>query len=274
MELIDARSFQDEYIIEHCDKKDYICMFSERILYLLPDIKKKYNLHIEVVNTDTLLNHIPIEGLTIHYAGNVEELLRDLSTKWLKKIKYLRICDEDDLRCIIYNDKITIDHKSYDKIDIYNVMNNHYRYLTRQYIPKHVNIYIQPKEIQLLDEQLMRECSPILSNTLVYFPPNDCIPITIKSVVKKHRVMTPAWLAYYILNKADVKKIQTDNTIRYRLSTCNELETYTLRDVMYDFIVFCKPYIVPKDHKFIYDDIVLRSLIWIETYYLADMFGL
>lgn len=232
----------------------------ETFLSTQPNLRHSALLHINVTDGTHLFNHLPVEGLHIHYNNDdIDVFLRRMSVSWIHTISYVTIWHRDKYYATIYNDAITINHPCFRRLKTTSALLKYHESLTDRHL-----IYSEPpKVIQDLEKQLQREHSPITCFTFIRMPPQFEIQRD-DSYGSKHRIVTPLWLAYYLIYH-DNTYTDKGNEVRYYLDSPRRYIEYldvdgvTLQDLVKQLLRHFKPYTID------YPDIFYKELITIET---------
>jgi hypothetical protein len=254
--------------------------YTEEFLRDNPKLEEVVNVHIDISTGSILLKHQPIKGLVIHMywtKDQIDNYIKTLSIAWVQPIKYLRICQEDKLYCVIYKDKISIPHSTIKQFKLAKIKNAHFRKLCE---PDRFPNYLYsdpPKVVRDLDQQLKNEGSKVLSTTLIRVPDYLWTP-TSNLYTSKYKIVTPLWLTYLTLSRTYIEITRNDET-HYFFARDNPFSNYfpdmlysslTLKEVLYRYITVSKSFIY-KHQQWI--DEVYLALLEVETIVMGRSIG-
>lgn len=172
-----------------------------------PDIIRSPGLHIRC--TTKILSHIPIEGVILHIHEDINPIyfISLLACSWLKKIKYLRIWQNDKQICVIYSDKINIEVNCFTYITreefivrYHNKLSDDDRLIFTEppiEVKNFFSVGIRPDRLIIATPGYLRNISTW--NTLCY---RNC-------------VINSLWLLYFICCNSR-RKIRDDGILMYK----------------------------------------------------------
>ena len=268
---------------------DIPTVFDEEYIKDKPKLKTVVNLHLRLDDGKTLLQHIPISGLVVlccsdqtHLSSwselDVLNLIKAMAVTWTKKIKYLRIVHDSRLYCTIYNDRITIRHKSFKRLSLNDTLINYFEKISNDNMLFWTD---PPKQILDVDKQQRLEGNVLFHNTFISLP--KALTFEDESVKKlfgyRFRVITPLWLTYYILTRENVIVIK-DSQMLFKMECLGRqrliLDYFhdfdkglTLSEVYYNVIRLLSK--CERDLGSYYIDDMYMGLINVETIHMGKL---